>query len=51
MLAETFERQDYAIAVQQDSSLRGPLNLALLRLIADDDWQTVLTRYLGNDHH
>jgi ABC-type amino acid transport substrate-binding protein len=51
VLAETFERQDYAIAVQQDSPLRGPLNLALLRVIANDDWQTVLTRYLGNDRH
>ena len=51
VLAETFERQNYAIAVQQDSPLRGPLNLALLRVIADDDWQMVLTRYLGNDRH
>ena len=38
VLAETFECQDYAIAVQQDSPLRGPLNLALLRVIANDDW-------------
>lgn len=51
VLPDTFERQDYAIAVPQDSPLRGPLNLALLRVIADDDWQTVLTRYLGNDNH
>lgn len=51
VLPETFERQDYAIAVPQDSALRAQLNLALLRMIADDDWQRVLTRYLGNDHY
>ena len=51
VLSDTFERQDYAIAVPQDSPLRGPLNLALLRVIADDGWQTVLTRYLGDDRN
>lgn len=49
ILPGTFERQDYAIAVAQDSPLRGPLNIALLRIISDDDWQDVLQRYLGND--
>lgn len=49
VLPDTFERQDYAIAVAQDSPLRGPLNLALLRVISDDEWQSVLQRYLGDD--
>lgn len=49
VLPDTFERQDYAIAVPEDSPLRGQLNLALLRVIADDDWQRVLTRYLGDE--
>lgn len=49
VLSDTFERQDYAIAVAQDSPLRASLNLALLRIIAGDDWQRVLRRYLGDD--
>lgn len=49
VLPDTFERQDYAIAVAQDNALRTPLNLALLRVIASDEWQRVLRRYLGDD--
>lgn len=49
VLPDTFERQDYAIAVAEKSPLRGPLNLALLRVISADDWQSVLRRYLGDD--
>jgi len=51
VLPETFERQDYAIAVAQDSELRTKINLSLLRIIAADAWQTTLKRYLGNDNN
>lgn len=51
VLADTFERQDYAIAIAQNSDLRTRINLSLLRTIADDTWQNVLKRYLGADTH
>lgn len=47
VLPETFERQDYAIALPEGSPLREPVNRALLRTIDDPAWQNVLARYLG----
>ncbi|MDX1799480.1 MAG: transporter substrate-binding domain-containing protein [Marinobacter sp.] len=47
VLPNTFERQDYAIALPDGSKLREPLNQTLLTIIASDQWQSVLTRYLG----
>lgn len=51
VLPETFERQDYAIALPQGSPLRDPINLVLLRVIAEDEWQSVLRRYLGEENY
>jgi ABC-type amino acid transport substrate-binding protein len=48
ILPGIFERQDYAIALPDGSTLREPLNQALLQIIASDQWQGVLTRYLGD---
>jgi ABC-type amino acid transport substrate-binding protein len=47
ILPNTFERQDYGIALQTGSALREPLNRALLQTIRRDEWQDVLYRYLG----
>lgn len=47
VLPETFERQDYAIALPEGSPLREPVNRALLRTIDDPAWQNVLEKYLG----
>ena len=47
VLAQTFELQDYAIAVAQDSALRERLNGALLELRASPQWQEIRFRYLN----
>ncbi|AWL11174.1 Arginine-binding periplasmic protein [Saliniradius amylolyticus] len=49
ILPEVIERQDYAIALPEKSLLREPLNYKLLEIIARDDWQVTLQRYLGDD--
>ena len=48
VLPATFEKQDYAIAIPQDSPLREPLNRALLEALADRHWQEIVRRYLGH---
>lgn len=47
VLAGTFERQYYGIAIPGRSPLREPLNRALLARITAPEWQAVLARYLG----
>jgi polar amino acid transport system substrate-binding protein len=47
VLPRTFEKQNYAIAMPQGSSLREPLNRALLKRISQPEWQDTLYRYLG----
>lgn len=47
VLPNSFERQDYGIALPEDSELRDPINEQLLEVIAKDDWKDVLQRYLG----
>lgn len=47
VLPTTFERQDYAIALQENSSLREAINRALLDTISSHEWKDVLYRYLG----
>jgi ABC-type amino acid transport substrate-binding protein len=47
VLPNTFERQDYAIALPEGSTLREPINHALLEIIASDSWRTTLSKYLG----
>jgi polar amino acid transport system substrate-binding protein len=47
-LAEvTFEPQDYAIALRNDSALRKQLNVALLKAEETEWWKDILFRYLG----
>jgi polar amino acid transport system substrate-binding protein len=47
VLASTFERQYYGIALPSGSPLREPLNRAVLAHIATPEWQSTLQRYLG----
>jgi polar amino acid transport system substrate-binding protein len=47
VLASTFERQDYAFALPEGTLLREPINQALLKIIAEPQWQELLYRYLG----
>jgi polar amino acid transport system substrate-binding protein len=47
VLPVSFERQDYAIAVQEKSPLREPLNRALLEVLIDPSWRETIQRYLG----
>ncbi|GAB3672036.1 transporter substrate-binding domain-containing protein [Salinisphaera aquimarina] len=49
VLPNIFDRQDYAFALPEGSPLREPINRAILDYLASDDWQNLLTRYLGNE--
>ncbi len=49
VLPNSFERQDYGIAFPEGSDLRGPVNQKLLEVIASDEWQALLQRYLGRE--
>jgi len=48
VLPQTFEPQLYAIALPQGSTLREPINRALLERVSVPGWKTVLDRYLGD---
>jgi len=43
-----FEHQYYGIAFPEGSSLREPVNRALLEIIEQDKWQDILSKYLGD---
>ncbi len=47
VLPGSFGRQDYGIALPEDSPLREDVNIALLRHIESDDWLAHITRQLG----
>jgi ABC-type amino acid transport substrate-binding protein len=47
VLPHRLERQDYGFALPHGSSLREPINRALLAIISDPAWEVSLTRYLG----
>jgi len=47
VLPQTFERQYYAIGLQQGSPLREPINRILVEKISKPEWQDVLEKYLG----
>ena len=47
VLPVSFNTQEYAIALPLESSLRKPLNEALLRYRASDGWDQLVYRYLG----
>jgi ABC-type amino acid transport substrate-binding protein len=48
VLPGVFERQDYAIAMSQESPLREAVNRALLDRIYGSEWQNITRRYLGH---
>ncbi|NIV94521.1 transporter substrate-binding domain-containing protein [candidate division KSB1 bacterium] len=48
VLPETFEHQDYGIALPENSPLREHINRLLLETISQPQWQDILYRYLGN---
>ena len=43
----TFERQDYGIALPENSQFREPINRILLRIVRGDSWKEQLQHYLG----
>ena len=47
VLPDIIERQDYAVALPENSPLRERINTSLLRVIERDDWDDVLSKYLG----
>lgn len=47
VLADTFERQDYGIALPSGSALREPINRVLLRKLREPAWRDILVRHLG----
>lgn len=48
VLDVTFEKQNYAIALPKGSSLREPLDLALLQILESDWWDEVTFQYLAD---
>jgi polar amino acid transport system substrate-binding protein len=48
VLDATFDEQGYAVALLSGSSLREPLNIALLRAIESDWWRQAVFQYLGS---
>ena len=47
VLPNRFDRQDYAFALPEGSSLREPLNRAIIEDIRKPSWKDTLFRYLG----
>lgn len=47
VLPVLFERQNYAIALPNNSPLREPINQVILRLSGSPEWKSVLADYLG----
>ncbi|MAY75249.1 MAG: ABC transporter substrate-binding protein [Phycisphaerae bacterium] len=50
VLPETFQPQDYAFALPPESPLREQINLAILNVIASDDWKTLVEDALNTRH-
>ena len=48
LLDVSFDPQHYAFALPPDSTLRKPLNIAILKAVQSSWWDDVLYRYLGN---
>ena len=47
VLPQVLERQDYGIALPQQSPARERINTLLLEIVASDDWEALVQRYLG----
>jgi len=48
VLDTTFDRQSYAIVLPNNSTLRMPINRALLAIIETQSWQDLKANYLGD---
>lgn len=48
VLENTFQRQDYAIALPEGSPLREDINRRLLAVIQSPEWEQIKQRYLGD---
>jgi len=48
VLDTTFDQQGYAIALPNNSTLRMPINRALLAIIGTQSWQDLNAKYLGD---
>lgn len=48
VLPKIFDRQQYALALPNDSALQERINQALLTIVADPAWQRTLKRYVGS---
>ena len=49
VLDVTFDTQDYAIALPDNSPLRGPINHALMAITSTQDWRDSVKQYLGTE--
>ncbi|WP_197443540.1 transporter substrate-binding domain-containing protein [Maioricimonas rarisocia] len=49
VLPMTFQRQDYAFALRENSPLREQINQIVLRRIENPEWDDVLAGYFGED--
>jgi polar amino acid transport system substrate-binding protein len=47
VLPDEIGRQDYGLALPQGSTLREPLNRALLAAVRSPRWDDILRRYVG----
>ncbi|HEU0029834.1 MAG TPA: transporter substrate-binding domain-containing protein [Kofleriaceae bacterium] len=47
VLDGTFDNHGYAFALAQGSPHREAINIAMLQIVASDEWQAILARYLG----
>ncbi|MDX1458349.1 MAG: transporter substrate-binding domain-containing protein [Marinobacter sp.] len=49
ILSGVFDRQLYALALPQGSSLRGPVSEQVLAVTESPEWSRIVSRYLGRD--
>lgn len=50
ILPGVFDRQLYALALPENSELRGPVSETLLEVTESPAWQTIIDRYLGRSN-
>lgn len=49
VIDQPFSRGFVGFAVQRDSKLRRPIDVAILEVLADPAWQAIVSKYLGNE--
>ena len=47
LLDTTFVKQNYAIALPNNSALREPVNVSLIQTVESDWWKQLVFQYLG----